>query len=104
MQIDIDRLTETQLIDLNHRIVARLKFLGEMRAHAQMLDFRVGERVTFHPQGHPVLFGIITKYNRKSVSVITDNGQRWTVAPHLLSAVVSGAAPHGASPSASLAP
>ena len=104
MQIDIDLLTEAQLIDLNHRIVTRLKFLGEMRAHAQMLDFRVGERVSFHPQGHPVLYGIITRYNRKSVSVITDNGQRWTVAPHLLSAVTPGAAPHGAPPSASLAP
>lgn len=102
MQIDIDRLTETQLIDLNHRINARLKFLSEMRAHAQMLEFRVGERVSFHPQGHPLLFGIITKYNRKSVSVITDNGQRWTVAPNLLSGVAPGAASIDAS--ASLAP
>lgn len=31
--IDIDRLNEAELIDLNHRVVARLKFLQQMRAH-----------------------------------------------------------------------
>lgn len=55
-----------------------------MRAHSQMLDFRIGERVTFHPEGHPQLFGIINRYNRKSVTVITDSGQHWNVAPGLL--------------------
>jgi hypothetical protein len=82
--IDIDRLKEAELIDLNNRIVARLKFLQQMRAHASMLEFRLGERVSFHPEGHDVLFGVIAKYNRKSVTVITDGGQRWTVAPGLL--------------------
>lgn len=33
MTIDIDRLTEAELIDLNHRIVERLRFLQQMRAH-----------------------------------------------------------------------
>ncbi|HJS87617.1 MAG TPA: hypothetical protein VJ779_19360 [Acetobacteraceae bacterium] len=47
MRIDIDRLTEPELIDLNHRVVARLRFLHEMRAHAEMLEFRVGDRVAF---------------------------------------------------------
>ena len=55
-----------------------------MRAHASMLEFSIGERVTFQPQGHPMLSGIITKYNRKSVTVITEQGQHWTVAPVFL--------------------
>ena len=76
MTIDIDKLTEPELIDLNSRIVARLKFLQQMRAHASMLAFSLGERVSFQPDGHPVLFGVVTKYNRKSVSVITENGQQ----------------------------
>ena len=84
MAIDIDRLTESELVDLNNRIVARLKFFQQMRAHASMLEFSLGERVSFQPEGHPVLFGIITKYNRKSVTVITETGQRWTVAPTFL--------------------
>jgi hypothetical protein len=84
MKIDIDKLSEAELIDLNHRIVERLRFLSQMRSHSQMLDFKIGERVTFHPEGHPSLFGIVTRYNRKTVTVITDTGQHWNVAPGLL--------------------
>ena len=39
MTINIDNLKEPELIDLNNRIVARLKFLREMRAHKSMLEF-----------------------------------------------------------------
>jgi len=84
MAIDIDRLTEAELIDLNNRVVARLKFLSQMRAHAHMLEFSIGERVSFQPDGQPLLTGIIAKYNRKSVTVITENGQQWNVAPVFL--------------------
>jgi hypothetical protein len=83
-KIDIDKLSEAELIDLNHRIVERLRFLSQMRAHSQMLDFKIGERVTFHPAGHPPLVGIVTRYNRKTVTVITEAGQHWNVAPGLL--------------------
>ena len=51
MKIDIDKLSEEELIDLNHRTVERLRFLNQMRAHSQMLDFKIGDRVTFQPQG-----------------------------------------------------
>lgn len=84
MPIDIDRLTEAELIDLNNRVVARLKFLHQMRAHAHMLDFSIGERVSFQPDGRLVLSGIISKYNRKTVTIITENGQQWNVAPVFL--------------------
>jgi hypothetical protein len=82
--IDIDKLTEPQLVDLNNRIVARLRFRQQMRAHASMLEFSLGERVSFQPEGHPILFAVITKYNRKSVTVVTETGQHWTVAPTFL--------------------
>ncbi len=85
--IDIDQLTEAELIDLNHRIVARLRFLREIEAHASMLEFRIGERVRFHPEGRAAVTGMITRYNKKSVSVLTDDGQRWNVAPQLLERV-----------------
>jgi len=89
MNIDIDKLSENELIDLNHRIVARLRFLNQMRAHSQMLDFRIGDRVTFQPQGRAVLFGIVTRYNKKSVTVITEGGEHWNVAPGLLRKVTT---------------
>ena len=51
MRIDIDGLTEAELIDLNNRVVERLKFLRHMRAHSQMLEFSIGDRVSFQPEG-----------------------------------------------------
>jgi hypothetical protein len=82
--IDIDAMTESELIDLDHRIVARLRFLRQIEAHATMLEFRIGEQVTFHPDGRPPVTGMITRYNKKTVSIVTDDGQRWNVAPHFL--------------------
>lgn len=84
MPINIDSLSETELVDLNNRVVARLKFFHEMKLHSRMLDFSIGEKVSFQPEGHPVLFGIITKYNRKTVTIITESGQQWNVAPVFL--------------------
>ena len=84
MKIDIDRLTEAELIDLNHRIVERLRFLQQLRSHVEMLEFRIGERVEFQPDGQPLQAGVITRYNKKTVTVLTDAGQRWNVAPQFL--------------------
>jgi hypothetical protein len=90
--IDIDSLSEDELIELNHKVVARLRFLSQMRSHSAMLDFRIGERVKFHPTGGPELTGILTRYNKKTVTVVTDSGQHWNVAPGLLSRVDAGSA------------
>jgi len=49
-----------------------------------MLDFRIGDRVTFQPQGRPPVVGMLTRYNKKTVTVITDSGQHWNVAPGFL--------------------
>jgi hypothetical protein len=88
MKLDIDKLTESELVDLNHRIVARLRFLNEMRAHAEMLEFRIGDRVTFQPQGQGTVEGMLTRYNKKTVTVITDDGRQWNVSSTFLSKVV----------------
>jgi len=88
-RIDIDKLTEAELVDLNNRIVERLRFLNHMRAHAQMLEFRIGDRVSFQPQGHPPVVGMLTRYNRKTVTIITDDGHHWNVSPHFLRRVES---------------
>ena len=84
MRIEIDRLTESELIDLNNRVVERLRFLSQMRSHSQMLEFRIGDRVSFQPDERPAVTGMLTKYNRKSVTVITDDGHKWNVAPAFL--------------------
>ena len=96
MTIDIDCLSEAELIDLNHRVVARLRALRDMRAHVGMLEFRIGDRVTFQPPGRERLSGVLTRYNRKSVTVITDEGAQWNVAPSLLTKVGAPSGGHAA--------
>ena len=91
-RIDIDSLSEEELIDLNNRIVARLRFLSQMRSHSTMLDFRIGERVKFSPDGRPDVLGTVTRYNRRTVTVVTDAGEHWRVAPTLLTRIHSAAA------------
>ena len=98
MTINIDHLTEAQLIDLNRHIVERLKFLAQMRAHASMLDYSVGDRVSFQPAGRPTQFGILTRYNKKTVTVITENGGHWNVAPQLLRKVADVTPPRASQP------
>jgi hypothetical protein len=52
-----------------------------------MLEFKVGERVQFQPDGHPPVTGVLTRYNRKTVTVIADTAQQWNVAPQFLQRV-----------------
>ena len=54
MRIDIDKLTEA------------------------------GDRVSFQPDGHRRVAGMPTRYNRKTVTVITDDGWRWKRRARLL--------------------
>jgi hypothetical protein len=84
MRIDINQLTEAELVDLNNRIVARLRFLTQARAHLRMMEFAIGDRVSFQPEGRPVLSGVLTRYNKKTVTVITDGGEHWNVSPGAL--------------------
>ena len=88
-KIDINHLTEAELVDLNHKIVERLRLLSQMRAHTQMLEFSIGDRVSFQPEGLPPVTGMLTRYNKKSVTVITDDGRRWNVSPRFLRRVES---------------
>ena len=65
MKIDIDRLTEAELVDLNHRIVARLRLLTQMRAHADMLEFKIGDRVAFGElRAQSRVEGMLTRYSK----------------------------------------
>ena len=93
-RINIDGLDEAELLDLNRRVVERLKLLRQMHAHLQMMEFRVGDKVQFQPPGRGTLTGMLTRYNRKTVTVITGDGQQWNVAPSLIQRV--GAAAPGA--------
>lgn len=86
MTIDIDQLTADELVELNHRIVERLKILDTLQAHHDMMAFNIGSRVSFDSKRGRQL-GTLTKFNQKTVTVVTEDGRRWRVSPHLLSKV-----------------
>ncbi len=88
MKIDITKLSEGELLALNRQIVDRLRLLQQMRTHERMLAFRVGDRVSFEPEGREVLFGLLLRYNKKTVTVLTEGGEQWKVSPGLLRRVV----------------
>lgn len=53
--IDIDSLFESELRDLNRRIVERLRMIRDVKAHVTMIDFRLGEQVVFYTtEGEPI--------------------------------------------------
>ncbi len=91
MPIDIDGLSYEELLNLNRRVVERLKMLQTMQAHVDMMAFNLGARVGFDSQ-HGRQFGTLVKYNRKTVTILADDGRQWRVSPNLLSPVKDVAA------------
>jgi hypothetical protein len=80
----LDCLTEEELVQLNHVIVARLRLLQQIRSHNQMMNFRIGQTVRFTAATGAVIRGVIKSLNRKSVTVLTDAQVAWRVSPALL--------------------
>jgi hypothetical protein len=85
----LDEFTEEELIHLNRLIVERLRLMQQVRAHQTMTQFRIGQKVQFTANTGRVIVGMLTKYNRKSVTVVTSEGQTWTVSPSLLLSVTA---------------
>ena len=89
MNIDIDTLNYDELVELNQKIIARLKLFDSMHTHKEMMRFSPGDQVCFEPPGRDKQFGTLVKYNKKTVTVISESGQQWNVSPHLLKKVKS---------------
>jgi len=87
MTPDIDTLTVEELVALNQRIVERLKYLESLQTYKDMMVFNIGSRVSFESTRGERQLGTLVKFNRKTVTVMTDSGQRWNISPHLLSPV-----------------
>ena len=70
---------------LNRLIVDRLKLIAQAHSTALMARFSVGDRVGFPTPTGERKTGVVLKLNKKTATVHTDDGQRWNVAPGLLS-------------------
>lgn len=87
MNIDIDHLSREELVTLNRRIVERVKMLDTLATQQTMMQFHPGARVTFASTTGERLIGTLMKFNQKTVTVITDDGERWNISPQLLSPI-----------------
>jgi len=80
----IKRLNEEDLRFLNRLIVERLKLLSQARATEEMICFTRGDRVSFQGHNGKILDCMVIRLNKKTVSVLTDDGRQWNVSPGLL--------------------
>jgi len=84
MSIDLTRLYEDELIDLNRRIVERLRLIRSARQLVEVARFTVGMSVEFTSDDGRMLQGEITRPNRKTATVCCNPSGHWRVSPTLL--------------------
>ena len=80
----IKTLNMDELIFLNRLVNERVKLLSQMEASQMMVDYNIGDFVEFDGKDGQVLRGIITKMNKKTVSIKTTTGVKWNVSPYYL--------------------
>ena len=85
----VKRLGEEDLLFLNRLIVERLNLISQARATTLMTSFTKGDRVGFLASDGRMLEGLVLRLNKKTVSVVTDDGRQWNISPGLLRLIQS---------------
>jgi hypothetical protein len=83
MILDLTKLSEDQLIELNWRIVERLQLLRSAKSLAQLAQFSVGMVVEFDTDDGRKITGTVARLNQRTATVVAASG-RWRVSPSLL--------------------
>lgn len=98
MNIDLGKLGESELIELNSRIVERLRLLRQAKAQMAMLQFNIGDRVSFQADSGDFICGTLVRHNKRSVTIRADDGAQWRVSPGFLRSArdVGGSVPSSA--------
>jgi hypothetical protein len=79
--VDIDNLSYDELFELHERVVRRLRYIADMRARSVLERFSVGDRVKFDDGGGRTLAGVVSRVNRKTLSIDTPKGSYKGVPP-----------------------
>lgn len=62
-----------------------------------MSHFRLMDRVSFHHNSEHIS-GTVVRINQRTLSILTDTGRRWTVAPEFLAHETASTPPPSAAP------
>jgi hypothetical protein len=81
--LDLTKLSEDELIDLNRRIVARLRLIRSARHLTQLARFAVGMTVEFDTDDGRTVSGTVARVNQRTATIVGPSG-RWRVSPSLL--------------------
>ena len=77
---NLAQFSDDELLSLNREIVDLLTARQRQEQRQSLLEYCIGERVTFQgPEGRPIS-GIIKKINQKTLTIVTDHGQ-WKIHP-----------------------
>ncbi len=77
-------MNEDDLRYLNRMVIERLNLIAQARSTVQMAQFAQGDRVSFIASDGTEKQGTILRLNQKTVSLRTDDDQRWKVSPVFL--------------------
>ncbi len=80
----IENLNKGDLVDLNRLIVDRIRILDQIKTSENMSGFYRGAWVIFRKTDGSKVFGRIEKLNKKTISMLTNEGHRYNVPPELL--------------------
>jgi hypothetical protein len=75
---------EEDLRYLNRMVVERLNLLAQARSTVQLSQFAEGDRVCFTTNDGADKHAVVLRLNKKTASLLTDDGQNWKVSPMLL--------------------
>ncbi|MBI1813258.1 hypothetical protein HY285_03495 [Candidatus Peregrinibacteria bacterium] len=76
----LDSLSEDQMHLLHRKLAERLHKLRDDRDLERMAQLKVTDRVQFDHAGSSHT-GMIIKLNRRTATIITDEGRHWNVSP-----------------------
>lgn len=81
------RMSESELRDLHRKSGERLRLIYNIRQAQALTRFNRGDRVIFQNNERNIA-GTVTKLNRKTVSIHTDDHADWNVMPSHLNKLV----------------
>lgn len=83
MNLDLESLTEEDLINLQGQVIKKLNDLKNQKRLQKISQFKRGDTVSFIEEGQKEE-GLIIRINQETVSVITANYKKWRVLPNFL--------------------
>jgi hypothetical protein len=88
MLLDLAKLSEDELVELNRRIIERLQLLRSAKNLAQLAQFSAGMAVEFDTDDGRTISETVARLNQRTATVVAVSG-RWRVSPSLLRAAAT---------------